>query len=125
MLSHNSRTSAQNGPSKKRAYKRVAESYPSGGKTEVPTKLSGITYENNRGKIRSSESESGKPRAYGASAQYESVNIGSVLPAVQADTDHHCKKYDQQLHKPYLLHSGDIMEKDGFTCLPLYMTPLL
>ena len=36
-----------------------------------------------------------------------------------------CRKYDQQLHKPYLLHSGDIMEKDSFICLPLYMTPLL
>ena len=36
-----------------------------------------------------------------------------------------CRKYDQQLHKPYLLHGGDIMEKDSFICLPLYMTPLL
>lgn len=36
-----------------------------------------------------------------------------------------CKKYDQQLNKPYLLHSGDVMEKDGFSCLPLYMTPML
>ena len=36
-----------------------------------------------------------------------------------------CNKYDQQLYKPYLLHSGDIMQKDEFTCLPLYMTPLL
>ena len=36
-----------------------------------------------------------------------------------------CNKYDQQLYKPYLLHSGDIMQKDEFTCLPLYMTHLL
>ena len=36
-----------------------------------------------------------------------------------------CKKYDQQLNKPFLLHNGDVMEKDGFTCLPLYMTPML
>ena len=36
-----------------------------------------------------------------------------------------CRKYDQQLYKPYLLHTGDVMEKDGFTCLPLYMVPVL
>ena len=35
------------------------------------------------------------------------------------------KKFAQQLHTPYVLHSADIMEKDGIKCLPLYMTPLL
>ena len=35
------------------------------------------------------------------------------------------QKFAQQLHTPYVLHSGDIMVKDGVTCLPLYMTPLL
>ncbi len=34
-------------------------------------------------------------------------------------------KFAQQIYKPYLLHSQDLMEKDGFICLPLYMTPLL
>lgn len=36
-----------------------------------------------------------------------------------------CQKFKQQLDKPLLLHSGDVMEKDGILCLPLYMTPLL
>jgi len=36
-----------------------------------------------------------------------------------------CRKFSAQLDKPLLLHSGDIIEKDGYQCLPLYMTPLL
>ena len=36
-----------------------------------------------------------------------------------------CQKFAQQLDKPLILHSGDITEKDGYQCLPLYMTPLL
>lgn len=36
-----------------------------------------------------------------------------------------CKLFAQQIDKPLLLHNGDVMEKDGFQCLPLYMTPLL
>ena len=34
-------------------------------------------------------------------------------------------KFARQLHTPYVLHSADIMEKDGISCLPLYMTSLL
>ena len=34
-------------------------------------------------------------------------------------------KYSEQLHIPYVLHPGDLMEKDGITYLPLYMTALL
>jgi len=36
-----------------------------------------------------------------------------------------CQKFAQQLDKPLILHSGDMMDKDGYQCLPLYMTPLL
>ena len=36
-----------------------------------------------------------------------------------------CRKFAQQLDKPLILHSGDLMEKDRYQCLPLYMTPLL
>jgi uncharacterized protein len=36
-----------------------------------------------------------------------------------------CKKYASQLDKPLILHTGDIIEKEGYQCLPLYMTPLL
>ena len=35
------------------------------------------------------------------------------------------RKFAQQLNTPYVLHSADIMDKDGMICLPLYMTPLL
>lgn len=35
------------------------------------------------------------------------------------------EKYREQLHIPYVLHTGDRKEEDGITFLPLYMTPLL
>lgn len=34
-------------------------------------------------------------------------------------------KYREQLNIPYVLHTSDLMEKDGIVYLPLYMTPLL
>ncbi len=34
-------------------------------------------------------------------------------------------KFAQQLHTPYLLHTGDVAEKDGIIHLPVYMTGLL
>ncbi|MCQ2380039.1 MAG: DUF4143 domain-containing protein [Victivallaceae bacterium] len=35
------------------------------------------------------------------------------------------RKFPAQLDNPLILHSGDVAEKDGYQCLPLYMTPLL
>lgn len=35
------------------------------------------------------------------------------------------EKYKEQLHIPYLLHTGDLKEEEGIVYLPLYMTPLL
>lgn len=34
-------------------------------------------------------------------------------------------KYGEQLHIPYVLHTGDLKEEDGIIYLPLYMTPFL
>jgi predicted AAA+ superfamily ATPase len=36
-----------------------------------------------------------------------------------------CKKFDKQLHIPYVLHTGDVKVEDNITYLPLYMTSLL
>ena len=36
-----------------------------------------------------------------------------------------CKKYAEQLTSPVILYTGDVTQKEGITCLPLYMTPLL
>lgn len=36
-----------------------------------------------------------------------------------------CKKYAEQLTSPIILYTGDVTQKEGITCLPLYMTPLL
>ncbi len=35
------------------------------------------------------------------------------------------KKYAEQTHIPYILHTGDLKEENGILYLPLYMTPLL
>lgn len=35
------------------------------------------------------------------------------------------EKYSQQLHIPYVLHTGDLKEENGIIYLPLYMTPFL
>lgn len=35
------------------------------------------------------------------------------------------KRYKENLHIPYVLHSSDLKVEDGITYLPLYMTPLL
>ena len=34
-------------------------------------------------------------------------------------------KFSQQLDRPILLHTQDFMVRDGFSCIPLYMTPFL
>ena len=34
-------------------------------------------------------------------------------------------KYAEQLHVPYVLHTGDLKEDDGILYLPVYMTMLL
>ena len=34
-------------------------------------------------------------------------------------------KYGEQLHIPYVLHTGDLKEEDGIIYLPFYMTPFL
>lgn len=36
-----------------------------------------------------------------------------------------CRKFEEQVYIPYVLHTGDLKEEDGITYLPLYMTPLL
>ena len=35
------------------------------------------------------------------------------------------KKYQEQLHTPYVLHPADLKIEEGIVVLPLYMTPLL
>jgi predicted AAA+ superfamily ATPase len=35
------------------------------------------------------------------------------------------KKYHEQLHTPYVLHTGDYKNERGVVYLPVYMTPLL
>ena len=35
------------------------------------------------------------------------------------------KKYHEQLHTPYVIHTGDLKENEKIIYLPIYMTPLL
>lgn len=60
----------------------------------------------NRGNISPIEVKSGKQYTLGSLKKFRT-------------------KYAQQLHTPYVLHTGDVKEKDGIVYLPLYMTGLL
>lgn len=35
------------------------------------------------------------------------------------------KKYSEQLHTAFVLHTDDLNENDGIVYLPVYMTPLI
>lgn len=35
------------------------------------------------------------------------------------------KKYGEQLHTPYVIHTGDLKEEEGIIFIPIYMTPFL
>ena len=74
----------------------ITETCPGTGKSKVPSKLAGISDENNRREIACSECKSGKPGSYASSAEYESVNIRSTASGKDADTDHQRKEANQK-----------------------------
>ena len=51
MLSHDSRTAAEDHPCEKGSDERVSESDPGGCKTELPSELTRVTYEDHGGEI--------------------------------------------------------------------------
>ena len=92
MSRHDTRATAQNLPCKERADKGISETDPGRGKTEVPTELSGITDEDNGREVGSTEGEGRQPRADVASAEHETVYVGGMLSAAEADEDHQCEE---------------------------------
>ena len=65
------------------------------------------------------------PAPGGGSASALAGAMGVGLAKMVASLTLGKAKYAEQLHTPYVLHTGDFKEEDGITFLPLYMTPLL
>ena len=96
MTGHDTGTAAEDFPSKKRSDESVSESDPGGCKTELPSELSGVSDEDNRREVGSTEGESRQPRTYVTSAEYKSVYVGGMLSAAEADEDHQCEEAYKQ-----------------------------
>ena len=96
MLRHDPGAPAENAPRKKRTDKSVAQTDPSGGKTEIPAELPRITYENDRGKIRRAEREGTEPRSDRTGTEHETVYIGGVPAGLKTDTEHEREKENAQ-----------------------------
>ncbi len=53
------------------------------------------------------------------------VEVKSTNRYTHVSLDKFRKKYSEYVASPIVLHSGDVMTKDGVTYLPLYMAMLL
>lgn len=53
------------------------------------------------------------------------IEVKSGKKYLANSLEKYCKKYNQQINKAYILHDGDLAEKDGITYLPVYMAGLL
>ena len=108
MLGHDTGASSEHTPCEHGTEKRIADTDPGGCDTVFPSELSGISYEDNSGKITGTVSKGGKPGAYAPAAEYEAVDIGGILAAVETYADHHTEKdyKHQNLDYHFLSPSG-------------------
>lgn len=53
------------------------------------------------------------------------VEVKSGSRYTYSSMDKFLKKYPSQIHVPYIIHCLDYKEENGYTFLPIYMTPLL
>ena len=110
MLGHDPCASAEDPPCHQGTDQGVSNAYPGGRNTVFPTELSCVSYENNRGEIGGAVRECREPGTDGAAAQYESVDIGGSLPALETDANHDGKEHQKHQyfdnHLSFLLSSG-------------------
>ena len=95
VLGHDAGAPAQDDPRKQGADDGVAQAYPCRRNAVFPAELACVTYEYDRGEIRSAVRECCKPGANGASAEHESVHVRGVLAAVETYC-HHYAEVDYQ-----------------------------
>ena len=93
-LRHDTGAFSQNYPCQRTAQQRIAHADPCGRYAVAPAKLSGISDENDCGKIGCAISEGGQPRAYVSSAQHEIIDRLRLLGRVYADAHHNCNIND-------------------------------
>ena len=53
------------------------------------------------------------------------IEVKSSKKYALTSLEKYCRKFAAALDKPLVLHTADVMEKSGYQCLPLYMTPFL
>lgn len=70
----------------------IPDSDPGGSNSVFPPELSGISYENNCRKVRSSVGKGCKPRTDTPSSKYKSIYICCMLSAIKANCQHHPEK---------------------------------
>lgn len=58
---------------------------------------------------------------FAAGYQAKETNVFDTITSLQKCI----AKYGQHIYMSYVLHSGDLSERNGIVYLPLYMTPLL
>ena len=85
----------------------VSNAYPGCRNTVFPTELSCVSYENNRREIGGAVRECCEPGTDRAAAQYESVDIGGSLSAIETDDGKEQQKHQYfDNHLSFLLSSG-------------------
>ena len=104
MLRHHAGAAAQHRPRQQRTQNGVANARPRGGDAVFPAELSGITHKHHGGEIAGAIGESGQPRADAASAEYKAVYVRRVAAAIQADTNHTAKEYDEKCQFDEQIH---------------------
>ena len=107
MLGHNPGAAAQHHPGQQGAKHRVADARPGGGDTILPAKLPGVAHKDHGGEIGGTVGEGGEPGAHRAPAQYEAVDVGGVLAAVQADAHHYPEEHQQ--HNQFDCHCETVL----------------
>jgi hypothetical protein len=92
MLGHDPGASSEYAPCEHGTEQCISDTDPGRSDTVFPTELSGVTDKDNGGKVAGTVSKSGKPGTYASAAEYEAVDIGGVLAAVETYADHHAEK---------------------------------
>ena len=94
VLRHELGALAEDNPRQQRTDDGIADTNPGRRQTIFPTKLSGIAYEDHCREITRSEGESREPGAYGASAQYKSIDTAGLLAGIETHANHHGQEND-------------------------------
>jgi hypothetical protein len=96
MPGHKTSTTTEQEPSKERSDKRVTDTNPSSGHTELPTELTCVTDKDYRRKVGSSVRKRRKPRSNFSTSQNKPVYRICRFSTHYSHRDHYSKKHDEK-----------------------------